>query len=391
MSRDLRSLHCVNYLDEVRLEAGGVTRAVLDLCSVLAKLGHRVSLVTFDATDVPVSWQQATTGVPEVVQLEASRWGRFLKRQGAVAARTLVGDADVIHLHALWEPANRQLARIAREVGTPYVQTPHGQLDDWSMRRSRVRKRIFLRLGGRSFLERAARIHCTAVAEQQQAGKWFPHGQSVVLPYVFDLEPFGALPGPVLARQRFGLRTDVPRILFLSRLHPKKGVELLVEAAAILQRRGHGLSVLLAGPVEPSYLRRLQQRVREHGLGETVQFLGMIQGELKLSLYEASDVLVLPTSQENFGFVLAEAMACGTAVITTRGVDIWCELERGGATIVERRATAIADAIQRQIEHPEEFRTHGRERRQFIFDWLDPEKVGRCYETMYRQILSELV
>lgn len=385
-------MHCVNYLPLVRQEEGGVVRAVLDLCSVLATQGHRVTLVTLDAAELPEQWGRPGEGGLNAVVLAGPATKNRLGRRSMAMLESVIGDADVVHLHDPWTPSNRQVARVSQRCGKPYVVTIHGMLDDWSMAIRTMKKRLYLALGGRRFLERAARVHCTAEAEKQQASKWFPQGKPVVLPYIFDLTPFHHLPGPKLARESLGLSCDgVPQILFLSRLHPKKGVEILIDAAAILQRRKVPFHLLLAGPGEPGYCEGLRQQVGRLQLDKAVQFLGMIRGEQKVSLYQASDLFVLPTNQENFGLVLAEAMACRTPVITTRGVDIWQELQQGDAAIVDQTPEAIASAISQMLEDPDALPERGRRGRDFIFQWLDAQTVASRYEAMYLKIMSDHV
>ncbi len=115
----------------------------------------------------------------------------------------------------------------------------------------------------------------------------------------------------------------------------------------------------------------------------------MVRGIEKISLYQACDLFVLPTHQENFGLVLPEAMACGTPVITTRGVDIWPELESGGATIVDGTPEAIARAIKDLLSDPEALAARGERARRFVCDWLNPTDLAARYEAMYRDAIAD--
>jgi glycosyltransferase involved in cell wall biosynthesis len=261
-------------------------------------------------------------------------------------------------------------------------------LDDWSMARKRVKKRIYLALAGNRLLAGAARVHCTARAELEQARRWLPRDNGVVLPCVVDLCEYATLPGPEPARERFPAARggDGWKLLFLSRVHPKKGVELLIQAAAELRRRGRACTVLIAGPGEPRYVQSLEKLSRDEGVGESVHFLGMTRGTEKVSLYQAADALVLPTSQENFGLVLVEALACGTPVVTTRGVDIWQELQDAGAQIADRTAAAIATAIESILGSPAGAKALGERGRRWTFDRLDPVRLATEYASLYKSI-----
>ena len=382
-----------HYMAAMRLEDGGVVRAVLDLCGAMARRGHDVSLLTFDATDVPRSWLDGDAGVPRVETLD--RLAGRLPRLGPGAARRArrrLGQSSVAHLHVPWDPVCLQLGRAARRVDVPYVVGIHGMLDDWSMGQKGPKKRLFLTMGGRSFLERAAAVHCTAEAERQQSAKWYPRGHPVVVPLIFDLDPYRELPGPQLAREKFAGEWPTngdASVLFLSRLHPKKRLELLIESARLLRDRGVGFKLMIAGTGEPSYVEELRRLADRHGVAARVAFLGFVSGREKVSLYEASDVFVLPTSQENWGYVLLESLACATPVITTRGVDIWSELqESGGAVIVEGSAAAVADAIG-EVLGDEPRRESMRQRgRAWVLDNLDVDEVARRYEQLYQDVVN---
>lgn len=380
-------LRCVHYLRGIRLEEGGVVRAVLDICSGLAALGHAVTLVTSDSTDVPAEWKSEAPGSPRAMTVPVP------PMRGAVSGEleSTIANADVLHLHTPWEPANLSLARTAEKHHVPYIVSIHGMLDAWSVRQKWLKKRIFLALAGNRFLRGAARIHCTAQAELEQASRFLRPGSGAVVPLPIDLSAYARLPGPELAKAQFPRLTgESPRLLFLSRLHPKKRPELLIEAAARLVASGQPLQVVLAGPGDPAYVSALQQLVRDRGLQDHVLFAGMVRGELKVSLYQSADAFVLPTSQENFGYVLIEALAAGTPVITTRGVDIWEELQRIGAIIVEPEAGALAQAIQSLVRDLPEARKTGQRGREWVFREVSRDTVMARYDAMYREVTPGL-
>jgi glycosyltransferase involved in cell wall biosynthesis len=377
-------LRCVHYLPEIRLEQGGVTRAVLDFCGVFASLGHEVTLVTADATDVPASWKEGGAGLPRVSVIDAprGRW-QLLSRGAAARLGELLPETDVLHLHAPWTVSNVQVAAAARRVKLPYVLSVHGMLDDWSMSQKRLKKRLFLAIVGKRLLRGAAAIHCTAQAELEQASLWFERDKGVVLPYLFDLAPFEGLPEVAHATQ-----TERPRLLFLSRLHPKKGIERLLVATGALRRRGIDCDVVIAGPGEKDYVARLSHLAKKEGIEERVQFVGMLRGEAKLAAYRSADLFVLPTSQENFGLVLLEALACGTPVVTTKGVDIWKELQEAGARIVDPAPEQLAEAIGEMLQDRRGLKELGCRGRSWVFERYEPRKLALEYETFYRSVAA---
>ena len=381
---------CLHYLDAIQEEAGGVVRAVLDLTDALAKAGIDVTLLTGDPTDAPADWLAGKPGRPRVVQVTRSITPT-LAPAGAdrEAVRQEIAAADVVHLHTPWDRYNLTLAAEARRQQTPYVVSIHGMLDDWCIAQRGLKKRVYLQVAGRKMLERAARLHFTAEDERRQALKWAPAATGAVLPLVMDLSAYEQLPGNEPAQAAFGeLSQPGPKLLFLSRIHPKKGIELLIETVALLKSRGTDARALVAGPGEESYIAELKRLADKRGVADAVHLLGMVRGKEKLSLYQASDLFVLPTSQENFGIVLTEAMACGTPVVTTRGVDIWRELQERGAEIVDRSAEAIADAVERLLADPAALADRGARSRSGVLQWLDPESVVQGYVDLYREVAS---
>lgn len=383
----MRILHYLEYLDTTY---GGPVRATLDLTGALAARGHQVLYITRDDRDAPVEirgkLQEAAPGKVTIVRLPAGGGvlGRFSPQQFAVVREALKA-CDVAHVHGVWKTDLLQLTDAARQLKKPYFVSLRGMLDDWSMEQKKLRKKVFLTLGGRSQLENAAAVHCTAQAEFDQARKWFPRGKGVVIPNLLDLNPYRNAPGPHLAREKFPcLNSDRPRVLFLSRIHYKKGVEILIKAAANLKRRSVDATFVIAGTGDADYIAKLQAMTAELGVEDRVEFVGHVGGALKVSLYQACDLFAIPTSQENFGFVFPEALACGLPVITTKGVDIWPELlESGASSIVEGTDVAFANEIAKLIEHTDLRAEMSAKGRPFVMRAFDEKYLAECYERMY--------
>ncbi len=381
-------MRIVHYLSSVRLAEGGVTRAVLDMCSVLAARGHEVILLSIFDDDVPAEWRSHAppANTPRSVKLPEPT-GRLhrLSRDGvALAERTLAG-ADAAHIHAMWTPSNAQIAKAARAQAVPYVLSSHGMLDDWSMARRLWKKRLYLALSGNAMLRGASFVHLTADAELDQSRKWFPPGRGRVIPLVFDLELFRDLPGPAAAHAKFPeSRSDEPKILFLSRLYEGKGLEHVVDACAILAQRNSRFRLLIAGSGEDGFVRDLNAHIDRAGIRARTHLLGPVYNRDKVSLYQACDVLVLPSIHENFGFVPPEALASRLPVVVSKGFHTWPELERSGAAVVADLAPEpIADALQALLPDAARRKAMGEAGRAFVFDWLDMGGVARRYESMY--------
>lgn len=388
----MRILHYIESLNPVR---GGPVRAVSDLCNALAARGHQVTLWTGELAESGAPKAQPGTPAIQKIDVRMSRLPRLGKIERD-RLRSLIGGYDIVHVHGMWTLANIQIANDARRLGVPYLVTMRGMLDDWSMAQGTLRKRAFLALCGRTHLENAAVVHLTAKAEETQARKWFERGKSTVLPNFLDLTPYRNAPGPELARKRFPRLAQPndkgehdPMVLFLSRIHHKKGVETLLHAIANLTRRGVECVVAIAGSGDTDYVEAMKKLAVDLSIADRTVWTGHVGGEIKVSLYQAAEVFALPTHSENFGFVFPEALASGTPVLTTKGVDIWPELESSGAsTILANNVEAFEEEIHRLLTRRDELDAMRARAKPWVFDAFDEQKLLARYEAMYASCLK---
>ncbi|MFT5422772.1 MAG: glycosyltransferase involved in cell wall biosynthesis [Phycisphaerales bacterium] len=380
----------VHLIPELRLDFGGTVRAVIDLAAVHARHGHDVTVTSFDISDAPEDWEGVSTQTPAAVRLGPPGRGQRLSGAGKAELRGVLEGVDVVHLHSFWIPAVAQAASLAASMGIPVVVSAHGMLDDWSMQQSTIKKKIWLRVLGPKFFRSVSRYHTTAEEEKRQVRQWIPSSVAVdVSPYVIDIEPFQTQPEPGLAKAELGLDDSIPNVLFLSRLHYKKCPDVLIKAFGLLKQRGVRARLLLAGPGDEPYVRSLHAMADELELGEMCRFVGLVTGETKLSLYRFCDLFALPTSQENFGLVYTEAMACGTPALCTKGTDIWKELVgSGGAQVAERSPEAFADAIEALLSEPAKIEEMGRAGRAWVLSHFEPDRIGANFEGIYTRAIS---
>jgi glycosyltransferase involved in cell wall biosynthesis len=220
---------------------------------------------------------------------------------------------DIVHVDGLWHPFCHLGARFARLQGKPTIITPHGMLEPWSLRTKRLKKSLAAWLYQRSDLSRATALQATVLSEAGHFRAFGLRTPIAVIPYSMVM--------PKLRGLRPKLAGGCRRLLFLSRVHPKKGVLELVRAAAAQRRQleAGGWVLTIAGPDEGGHLKVVQSEVQRLGLGALVEFHAAVEGAKKWALYRSADLFVLPTYSENFGLVVAEALACGTPVLTTQG------------------------------------------------------------------------
>jgi len=375
----------VHYMPRIVASEGGTPRAVMDMCALLAARDNHLTLLLQDGPDIPEPWRTDTPGLPRVLELGSG--SRPLARLGddqLERADALLADADALHLHCMWQPEHAQLARRARARDIPVVLTPHGHLDNWPMSQHALKKRLFLLAFGRAIFANTSAIHCTAEAERDQTAPRVRGVPVHVVPLPFDVSPFQTLPGEHGATEALDLPArPAPVVLFISRLHEKKRPDIALRAFA--RAAPDDAVLVLAGTGTPRATAELEALARSLAIADRTRFAGHVSGDLKVSLYQRADAMLLPTSQENFGLVIPEALACRTPVVTTRGVDIWPTIQReAGAAIVEQSVGAFSDALAALLDNPDHRESLGERGRSWVLEHLDGRKTAQRLESLYR-------
>lgn len=300
-------------------EYGGPAVSVPGLARGLANLGVNVTLWAEDGSAAPddgaVSITSASGSLASVVEKTAP---------------------TLIHDNGLWRPYSRRLARIAGQIGVPRVVTLRGMLEPWAYKHRHWRKRVAWWLYQRKDLESAALIHATSEMEADNLSRFSLRTPVCVIPNGINLH-----------NQPTHEKAEPRVILFLSRLHPKKGLPLLIEAFSQLNPENWRLRI--AGPDETGCMVSLQTLVSELQMTSKVEFLGAVYGDEKDQLFVTSSVFVLPSYSENFGMVVTEALSHGVPVVTTTGTP-WAILQdRECGWWVEPNVPAIRYALGNAI------------------------------------------
>jgi glycosyltransferase involved in cell wall biosynthesis len=293
--------------------------------------------------------------------------------------------ADIVHIHALWDQMQHQAARLAKQRAVPYLFKPCGMLDPWSLAQSRWKKRLYLSLRLRRYLDGAAALHFTTQTEARLASRLGLKARPLIEPNGIDLAEFERLPAPGSFRARLNGLGQRPLILFLSRIHPKKGLDLLIPALARV-KAFDGLLVI-AGPDEGGYRRVVEQMIRKHALNEKVHLLDMLHGRDRIAALADADLFVLPSYQENFGVAVVESLAAGTPVLISDQVNIHEEITRAGVGLVVRTdVNEIAAGVSSCLRDGQLKRFDRARCRQFAltsYNWLD---IARRWGGHYSKI-----
>ena len=254
---------------------------------------------------------------------------------------------DVVHVHALFSYATIPGCRAAARVPVPYILRPLGTLSGWSLGHRRWKKRPYYALLERPHLAGASAIHVTSEAEAEDVARLGYGGRARVIPLGVDV---GARPS---RRAHTANGSEPLRLLFLSRLHEKKNVPLLLRALATAASPSRRIELTVAGDGDPGYRDQLAELAAELGLRDVVSFAGHVDGIAKARAFADADCFVLPSAHENFGLAVAEALAAGLPAIVTQNVALARDVRAAGAGVVtESTESALASALVWAAEHP---------------------------------------
>ena len=375
----MRVLHVV---PSIAPRYGGPSEAALRLVSSLRDAGADALLAT---TDADGSGRLPVRTCAEV-EHEGARCiffrrlsGESLKLSPAIARwlRRNITRFDVVHIHSVFSHPSLAAGSAARKRGIPYVVRPLGQLDRWSLSQHALRKRVFLAIGGRRLLEGAAAIHWTDVSERERALAFAAARSSFVVPLGVDERLFEGSDDGVRDRT----------VLFLSRLHPKKNVESLIDAFGRLGKAGAGWRLVVAGNGEPGYLKSLKRLAT--AAEDRVEFRGWLSGEEKRRTLREAALLVLPSRQENFGIVVAEALAAGTPIVVSDSVALAAEVRRFCAGwVAPLESEGLTEVLEEAMSSPEERVRRGQAGRRLARERYRWASVARELMAEYRRIVA---
>lgn len=265
---------------------------------------------------------------------------------------------DIVHVNCCWTPDCAMIQRLAQKRGYKVVLTPHGMLEPWIIKRHYwTRKVPALWLYQKAAVQRADCVQATAESERDNLLKLGYNSNIKVVRLGIDAESIEMKRSWKKSRQ----------ILFLSRVHVKKGINFLVEAADVLRNELQGYKILVAGEGEADYVEDMKRIICDRGLQDIVQLIGGVYGDEKWRLFQTSDFFVLPTHSENFGLAIAESLASGTPVITTVGTP-WSDLNSSEAGAwIEIGTEPLVETLRRFLCLKEdELETMGRNGRKLI-------------------------
>lgn len=287
----------VHYIPALSRNLGGVSTYMQLLAKELGKLCELI--VVTRPFDNPLELENCRVVIIPIDKSNfISAWKILLSNE----------HPDLVHINGIWQPDTWWIQHEALSVGIKTYITPHGMLEPWCLQHKAWKKKLAMFLYEKKALRKA--ICLVATADSEQGNIKALNVTSHDIPVI----PNGVDVSNIPVKNNWEVKK---KILYISRIHEKKGIELLLDIAVSISDRLNGYEIIIAGEGDPTYVDKLKKKVENSGL--VVKFLGGVYDDEKWDLYHEADFFVLPSYSENFGYVVAEALGCGTPVITTQG------------------------------------------------------------------------
>ena len=391
-------MRIIQIIPSISLVYGGPSQMVLGLSAALAAKNIDVTIITTDSNgdigqlplDVPLNEPLQQNGY-QIIYFRCYPWRRYKFSFSLLQwLNENAGQFDLAHLHALFSPVTTLAATIARYHHLPYIIRPCGMLDPADLQKKKRLKQIYATLLERPNLAGAAAIHFTS-KEEATISERFGLGGTGKMPVPQDLViPLGVTAGLFPKRLR---ESQVPIILFMSRMAPKKGLDLLIPALESILGSGIEFHFILAGsnPQDADNETQIKVQIKNSSLAKYTTITGFVSGDLKVEVLTKADLFVLPSYYENFGIAVAEAMAAGLPVVISHRIHIAEDIQQAEAGWVgPLEVGAIANSIKSALLNPQERQRRGLNGKEYAKKHYNWEAIAQQTIDAYQQILSSL-
>jgi glycosyltransferase involved in cell wall biosynthesis len=391
-------MRILQIIPSISLVYGGPSQMVLGLSAALASQGIDVTIITTDSNgdigqiplDVPLNQPIKQNGY-QIIYFRCYPFRRY--KFSLSLLQWLNRNArqfDLAHIHALFSPVTTLAATIARGHNLPYIIRPCGMLDPADLQKKKQLKQIYGTLLERPNLAGAAAIHFTS-KEEARISERFGLGIIDKMPVPQDLIiPLGVTAGLFTKRLR---ESQVPIILFMSRIEPKKGLDLLIPALESILALGIEFQFILAGsnPQDSDYETQIKVQIQNSSLAKYTTMTGFVSGNLKNELLTNADLFVLPSYYENFGIAVAEAMAAGVPVAISDRIHIAEDIRQAEAGWVgPLEVGAIASSIKSALLDPQERQRRGLNGKEYAKKYYNWDAIAQQTIEAYQHILSSI-
>lgn len=362
----------LTFLTSLDINSGGPSRSVPMLVKGLAELGVDITLMTIRSENMNTHALDGTSAKLKVLEPSFS--------QKEIGKYLAVEKFQLIQIQSMWDLPYHKVMVEARKQGIPYIVTPRGMLEPWSLSQKKWKKKLAWWLYQRNDVRKSACVFTTAEMEANHVRELGITTCMSVIPNGIETDGYPC---------KVSADNVKKQVLFLSRVHVKKGIELLFDAWKRIRPDYAEWQLLIVGNGEEEYIKSLEARVESLGMNGCIKIMYPVFGDAKTLLYQESALFCLPSFSENFGMVIAEAMSCGTPVVTTTNCpwEILNETKTGWCVdlSVDNLEHTLREALSMNRNDLYEM---GQKASQLIYDNFDYRSVTRNTLRLYEWLLN---
>lgn len=370
-------------------KSSGVASVITDLTGAMGKIDTQITVFSVECKNHGIG---AIPVVPPALSVtRPGRWmGRLSYSKGLKQALDEhIPTVDLVHIHSLWTLPNSYGSLLAYKHGKPVVVSPHGSLESWAMKRSGWKKRVCEYWFQRKELERAQCIHALCDAEVEGFRSFGLTNPVAVIPNGVDLDAFANMPDSTEFTNLFPHAKDKRIVLFLSRVHPKKGLAHLLKAWKQIVHDYHDVILVVAGP-DDGHLTAINDLTTDLELQNQVLFTGALYGREKLAAFSAAEFYVLPSFSEGFSMAILEAMASELPVLISDKCNFPEVSEFNAGLVVSANALDTEKGLRELLSMGQSERINmGRQGRALIESSYSWDQIAQKYLDLYEWITGK--
>lgn len=378
----MKILHIAASLDP---ERGGPSTVVTKLTEALADKGIDVSVFapskeakatrTYNQNDIQIT----------IFPLSyLSRVWPFHSFEFTRALRKHIFDFDLIHIHEIWHYPLFASFQAAKQASKPYLVTTHGTLEPYCLKIKPIRKILYSALFAKKILKQAAAFHAVSDEEVKDITDYTDNKNIYCIPNGLNIQDLENAPDKKEIEIMYPEVKGKKKILFLGRIHPKKGLDILAKAFANIAQKREDVCLLIVGPDNNSYQSRIEKILAGKGVLDKTVFTGTLTEKPKLAALSGADIFVLPSYSEGFSMSILEAMACGLPVVITKKCNFPQVESIQAGRIIHNNVPELTNTIIELLDNPELRNSMGSMGRKLVRDKYTWNKLAdemiRCYE-----------
>ncbi|WP_448570604.1 glycosyltransferase [Trichothermofontia sp.] len=391
----MKVLHVIPSVSPIR---GGPSQAIFGMTQALQEKNIRVEIVTTNDNGtnllkVPLNQLIPYQGVSTRFFNRFSPNHLGIIREFSISDKLTywlwqnIQEYDLLHIHAIFSYPSTISMLISHLKEVPYINRPLGQLCHWSLRQSYLKKKIYFEMFERHNLNYSSALHFTSQREQEESRSVKLKTPSFVIPHGLVI-PKEISTASQRLHEHFKIPIKSPIILFLSRLHPKKGLDFLIPALGKLKHLQ--FSLILAGDGDSEYIHKIRHLLTTYSIYDRTYFPGFVEGEFKELLLQGSDLFVLTSYSENFGIVVLEALAAGLPVLLTPQVALSNQIKKYNlGYVVNLEVYEIATQLEYCLLNADVIKQIGDRARQFVRDNYTWNRTAAQLIEVYTAILNK--